>query len=99
MDDAEWNVLREKMVQKQREIKRLREELDNLHKAIRQMNRSIDSILAVACLAHGEESAPGTFVLRLPEIKVDETLKTYAVYAEKDQETGEYVVTAAKRKA
>ena len=98
MGDAELNMLRGKMVQKQREIKRLREELDNANKAIRQMNRSVDSIITVACTVHGEETSPGTFVLRLPEIRIEETLKTYAVFAEKDPETGEYVVTAAKRK-
>lgn len=99
LDDAERNKFREQMVKKQREIKRLREELENAHKAVRQMSRSIDSILAVASTVHGEETSPGTWTLRLPEIKVDETLKTYAVYAEKEKGTGDYVVTCAKRKA
>jgi len=98
MDDAERSAIKEKMVRKQREIKRLREALDSAHNAVRQMNRSVDSILAVACTVHGEETSPGTFVLRLPEIRIDETLKTYAVFAEMDPETGAYVVTAAKRK-
>lgn len=98
MNEDEVRKWKDRAVDKQKQIKRLRAELEEAHKGVRQMSRSVDSILAVACRTLGKETKPGTWALRLPEIRIEETLKDYAIFAEKDAETGEYVVTCARRK-
>lgn len=98
LDAEERERLNAKIQAQNREIKLLRKKLEDADIGLKQLNKSVDSILAVTCREFGETLPDDQWELRLPEVDIQKTLKRYTVTARKDPESGSYIIRCARRK-
>ena len=99
MDAEERGKWKAKVDALTRTNRELRKRLEDTDTGMKQISRSVDSIMAVACVQFGESVGDDQWELTLPGVNVLETLKRYSVVARRDPLHDNYVIRCTRKKA
>lgn len=87
-----------KAADQQKDINKLRSELEQAEKGMLEINRALDSIMAEATLKFGAEVGVGAWEMVLPLVSVLRNTRDYAVSASVGNDNDSYIVRVERRK-